>query len=60
MKNYNIKFNVGKCKYLVSYHNGEKTHKDGSAFYDIEMFKNKLKLGDFQKQLLVDGYIYKY
>ena len=40
---YNIKENVGKVKYLVSYCDGTKFHKDGSKFWDIAIFKNKKK-----------------
>jgi len=58
-KYYNIKYNVGKVKYLISYHDGIKTHKDGSPFSDIEFFSNKKKLNAFEKELLKDGYVYK-
>jgi len=43
---YNIKYNVGKVKYLVSYYTGKK-HKDGSKFFDISTFKNKKKMNEF-------------
>ena len=55
-KTYNIMFNVGKVKYLVNYHNGVNTHKDGSKFYDIACFKNKVKLNEFVKSLVLNGY----
>jgi hypothetical protein len=58
MKVYNITNNVGKVKYLLSYHNGKKTHKDGSRFFDIACFKNKKKLASFENDLLKDGYKY--
>ena len=32
--------NIGKSKYVVSFYTG-KTHKDGSKFYDIAIFRNK-------------------
>ena len=41
MKNFYIRYNIGKSKYVVNYHNGERLHSDGSPFYDIEIFKNK-------------------
>ena len=56
MKNYNISYNVGKVKYLVSFHDGIKVHKDNSPFYDIRCFKNKKKLNLFTKSLEKDGY----
>ena len=49
-------FNVGTVKYLLNFHDGIKTHKDGGAFYDIECFKNKKKLKDKIKELVSLGY----
>lgn len=43
--------NVGKAKYVVSYHDGIKHHNDGSPFYDVAIFKNKKKKDNFIKQL---------
>jgi hypothetical protein len=57
MKIFNIKHNVGKVRYLVSFHNGIKKHKDGSIFFDIAIFKNKKKLNEFISYLLKNGYI---
>ena len=47
---------VGKAKYTVNFFDGVKKHKDGSAFYDIEIFSNKKKLELFIKTLKKDGY----
>lgn len=55
-KEYRIKYNVGKVKYLVSYHDGIKTHKDGSPFFDIACFQNKKKLAAFVSSLAANGY----
>lgn len=44
MRDYYIQYNVGTCKYVLNYHDGEKTHADGSAFYDCAIFSNKRKL----------------
>ncbi len=60
MKRYNIKFNVGKCKYLVSYHNGVSLHKDGSDFFDIATFTNKKLFTAFVKSLEGEGYVIGY
>ena len=49
-------FNVGAVKYLLNFHDGIKTHKDGSVFYDIKCFKNKKKLNDKIKELVSLGY----
>lgn len=56
MKKFRIKNNVGKAKYLVSFHDGVKTHKDGSEFFDIHICKNKTQLKEFLNQLLKQGY----
>jgi hypothetical protein len=51
-------YNVGKVKYLVNFHDGVKKHKDGSDFFDIKCFKNKLKFNAFVKDLEKQGYLY--
>jgi hypothetical protein len=53
---YKIMHNVGKVKYLVRYHDGEKKHKDGSKFYDIFLTNNKKILAKFVKELIGKGY----
>lgn len=55
-KQFRIRQNVGKAKYLVSYHDGVKKHKDGSDFFDIAIFKNKPMLHKFTSKLVNDGY----
>lgn len=50
---YKIDYNIGKVKYLVSYSNGTKKHKDGSEFWDIACFSNKKKMEKFVNQLFV-------
>lgn len=54
---FNIKNNIGKAKYVVNYHDGEKAHKDGSLFFDIAIFKNKKDLNQFTKELTQKNYI---
>ncbi|MBG10955.1 MAG: hypothetical protein CMD92_07280 [Gammaproteobacteria bacterium] len=56
-KTYNTMSNVGKAKYVVNFHDGEKTHKDGSRFYDMSTFKNAKDLESFEKQLKSKGYV---
>ena len=56
MKKYRITYNVGKVKYLVSYHDGTKFHKDGSEFFDIATFSNKHKFAKFVQELNEQGY----
>lgn len=48
--------NIGKAKYTISFHNGVKKHKDGSKFFNIKIFKNKISLSTFRKELLEKGY----
>jgi hypothetical protein len=48
--------NVGRAKYVVNYHDGVKTHKDGSPFCDIEIFKNRRKADGFVRALRQQGY----
>lgn len=51
--------NIGKAKYTVNFHDGIKTHNDGSAFFDIRIFSNKRKLNLFIKELILSGYTIK-
>lgn len=55
-KTFNIMYGVGKCKYLVNFHDGHKTHNDGSPFFDAKIFKNKKKLKVFVDSLTEQGY----
>ena len=57
MKQFNIMYNVGNSKYVVNFHDGIKQHKDGSKFFDIEIFKNKKLLQSFIKDLKNQNYI---
>ena len=58
-KKYYFNFGIGRVKYLVSFHDGEKKHGDGSAFYDIRTFPNKLEMNDFINELKSGGYVEK-
>ncbi len=55
-KKYNWQMNIGKSKYVVNYHDGVKTNKDGSPFYDIRIFKNRPDMDEFIKELSKKGY----
>lgn len=59
-KVYNEMYGVGKSKYVVNFHDGEKTHKDGSPFFDMRIFKNKIEKDNFVKDLKSKGFVYKY
>ena len=58
-KDYHIQYGIGKCKYVVSFHDGIQKHKDGSNFYDCRIFKNKIRLSEFEVKLVKDGYTFK-
>lgn len=56
MKQYYWLFGIGRCRYAVSYHDGVSTHKDGSPFFGIALFRNKKKMQKFINGLEQDGY----
>lgn len=56
MKVFNTMMNVGKVKYVINYHDGVKTHRDGSEFFDISTFSNIKKRNEFIKELKGLGY----
>ena len=55
-KRFHIQNNIGHAKYVVSYHDGNKKHPDGSDFFDIAIYKNKKKLTKFTADLIKNGY----
>lgn len=55
-KQFHTQNNIGKAKYVISSHDGVKTHNDGSPFYDIEIFSNKQKFNKEIKNLKTQGY----
>ena len=58
MKTFYRLDNVGNSKYSISFHDGIKTHKDGSPFFDLRIFSNKKKMQAFIKSLIAEGYKY--
>ena len=59
MKTFNTQRNIGKVKYVVNFHDGIKTHKDGSPFYGLKILHNKKELAAFVNQLKNDNYMEK-
>ncbi len=57
MKTFYRMDNIGTAKYTVSKNDGVSTHKDGSLFFDIAIFKNKIKLKRYIQDLLNEGYV---
>jgi hypothetical protein len=50
------RYGVGSSKYSVLFHDGVKTHDDGSPFYDIRLFKNAKLKNAFVAELIGKGY----
>jgi hypothetical protein len=57
-KEYYLQENVGRAKYVVNFHDGVSTHKDGSEFYDIRIFRNRRDAEAFMQKLVRKGYKY--
>jgi hypothetical protein len=56
MKIFYVQNNIGRAKYVVSYHDGESKHKDGSPFYGMAILKSKGALAAFVQKLYAQGY----
>lgn len=57
LKVFSINHQIGHVKRSVKFHDGKKTHKDGSPFFDLRIFKNMKALNAFVKDLKSDGYV---
>lgn len=55
---YDVMANVGTAKHVVNYHDGVKTHKDGSAFFDLSLPGTRAKRDAFIAELRTKGYRY--
>jgi hypothetical protein len=55
-KVFSVNPGIGKVKYSISSHDGVKKHKDGSDFFDIETFKNKVDLEKAIKNYTSKGF----
>lgn len=56
-KTFTVNSCIGLTKYSVSYHDGEKQHKDGSPFYDLRTFRGSRERDAFVRELKQQGYI---
>lgn len=56
MKTFYIMHNVGRSRHVVNFHDGYKSHNDGSPFFDIAIFKSRKALSEFTNNLLSIGY----
>ncbi len=52
-----IQHNIGKVRFVVNYHDGQKTHQDGSDFFDVALFNNERKFEAFVRGLRNKGYV---
>ena len=56
-KQFRTQNNIGRAKYTISFNDGIKTYSDGSTFFGIIIFSNKVKFNTKVKQLLKEGYV---
>ena len=56
-KRFRQRHGIGRAKYTVSSHDGKSKHKDGSDFFDINIFKNKKDLNNYMNDLRRKGYV---
>lgn len=56
-KSFYTRDNVGSSKYTINDYDGKATHKDGSPFYGISIFKNKKSYEKKKADLKKQGYI---
>lgn len=56
MKQYKVNPQIGSVKHSISFHDGIKTHKDGSDFWEIRIFKNVMEKAKFEDRLIINGY----
>jgi hypothetical protein len=57
-KNYYVQ-SIGNSthpRYCINFHDGIKTYKDGSEFYDLHIVHNKKALTAYINKLITDGY----
>jgi hypothetical protein len=57
VKRFREQQNVGMAKYVVNFHNGVSKNRDGSDFWDIKIFKNKVQKNRFIRDLTAKGYL---
>ena len=55
-KRFRIGHNIGRAKYVISFHNGKSKHTDGSDFWDLQIHKNKKSLEKGKEDLRQKGY----
>ncbi len=48
--------NIGKARHVISHHAGQKTHGDGSPFFDMTIFSRKTEAQKIIRALRSAGY----
>ena len=56
-KAFKVNPGIGKAKYSISSHDGHKKHNDGSDFWDIQIYKNKVDLEKGIKDYKSKGFV---
>lgn len=56
MKTYYI-LSIGSSKYVVNYHDGMKSHPDGSPFVDVKICSSRKQLEELKSDLNSGGYV---
>ena len=56
-KAFKVNPGIGKSKYSISSHDGHKKHNDGSDFWDIQIYKNKVDLEKGIKDYKSKGFV---
>jgi len=56
-KAFKVNPQIGKAKYSISFHDGKSKNKDGSDFWGIETFKNKVDLEKGIKNYKSKGFV---
>lgn len=57
VKQFYEQSNIGQARYVVNFHDGVKVHDDGSPFFDLRIFTNKVARDAFIKLLCSEGYV---
>ena len=56
MYTYHVQYNIGKARYVLCYDDGA-TYCDGSVFYKVKLYRNKMDLNKCIKDMETQGYI---
>lgn len=57
LKTFRVQERIGRARHVVSFHDGVKTHKDNSPFFDMQICSRKRDRQKFVKELTAAGYV---